>query len=69
MRQFTCFLCNKVFDTESEPIMHYDDDEMDSEGEVSLCDDCTEQAQKDAEKHPLKDRLSRRFFDPKIPTA
>lgn len=50
MRQFECYLCGKVYETATEPIMHYDQSEMDENGDVSLCDWCVEDAQNKAKE-------------------
>jgi NAD-dependent SIR2 family protein deacetylase len=62
MREFNCYGCKKTFKTKTEPLMHYDKDEMDSEGEISLCDSCSEIAQKMVIKKGLEKEVSRKFF-------
>ena len=61
-RSFDCYLCGGYFNRIGEPCMHYDEDEIDEEGEVSLCDGCAEKAINKAKKDNVKG-LSRRFFN------
>tara|TARA_R110000823_G_C15526972_1_gene456339 strand:+ start:264 stop:488 length:225 start_codon:yes stop_codon:yes gene_type:complete len=60
--RFNCFLCGGNFKRVGEPCVHYDDDEMDEGGEVSLCDGCNEYAVNKAKKENIKG-LSRRFIN------
>jgi hypothetical protein len=59
---FKCYVCTNVFFRKNEPCLHYDIDEMDDEGEVSLCDNCADKAMKIAKERNIKG-LSRRFFN------
>lgn len=61
-REFECFICKGVFNTGTEAIMHYDNDEMDEEGEVSLCDSCSIEAQRRAKEKGDENKVSRKFF-------
>jgi len=40
VRQFKCFVCHKDFKTETDPILHYDEDEKGED--VSLCNACSD---------------------------
>ena len=44
IRQFECFLCRDMFNTSGEPIIHHDGNIEKDDEEVSLCDDCAEEA-------------------------
>ncbi len=59
---FVCFLCENIFNRVGEPCMHYEEDEMDDEGEVSLCDECSKKAMEKAKKENIRG-LSMRFFN------
>jgi len=59
---FKCHVCENVYIRNNEPCLHYDIDEMDDKGEVSLCDNCTEKVMKIAKDRNIKG-LSRRFFN------
>ena len=59
---FNCYLCGYNFVRIGEPCMHYDEDEMDDEGEVSLCDKCIKEAMEKAKKENIQG-LSKRFFN------
>ena len=60
-RQFECYLCGYTYIQVGDPCMHYDEDEMDEEGEVSLCDNCNEFVMKNAKEENIQG-LSRHFF-------
>lgn len=60
---FQCYMCKKWFKA-TKTLYHFDDEEMDENGEVSLCDTCLKEAQKLAIKKNQKG-LSKRFFKPK----
>jgi hypothetical protein len=59
---FVCYLCENIFNRVGEPCMHYEEDEMDDEGEVSLCDECSKKAMEKAKMENIQG-LSRRFFN------
>ena len=59
---FDCFLCSGTFIRVGRQCIHYDDDEMDEEGDVSLCDECSEKVINKAREKNIQG-LSRRFFD------
>ena len=59
---FDCYLCGGTFIRKGKPCIHYDEDEMDEEGEVSLCDGCAEKAMNKAKEEKTQG-LSRRFFN------
>ena len=59
---FDCFLCGGSFNGVGEPCVHYNCDEMDEEGEVSLCSGCLKEVMNKAKKENTKG-LSRRFFN------
>jgi hypothetical protein len=59
---FDCYLCGGTFNRVGEPCIHYDEDEMDEDGEVSLCDGCAEKTMNKAKEDKIKG-LSRRFFN------
>ena len=59
---FVCYLCGYTYNRVGEPCMHYDKDEMDDEGEVSLCDECMKKVMEKAKKENTQG-LSRRFFN------
>lgn len=59
---FDCYLCCGTFNRVGKPCMHYDEDEMDEEGEVSLCDGCAEKEMNKAKEDNIKG-LSKSFFN------
>ena len=59
---FDCELCGHTFKNYKDPIMHYDVDEMDDNGEVSLCDDCMAKTIEKAKAENTQG-LSRKFFE------
>jgi len=44
-QSFDCYLCGFTFLRLCEPVLHYVEDEMDEEGYVSLCDNCSKKVQ------------------------
>lgn len=59
---FDCYLCGGNFNRVVETCMHYEEYEMDEEGEVSLCDICADKAMKKAKEDNVKG-LSNNFFN------
>ena len=59
---FECYLCGYTYSRVGDPCMHYDEDEMDEEGEVSLCDNCNEFVMKNAKQENIQG-LSKHFFN------
>jgi len=59
---FVCYLCKNTFRRVGDPCMHYEEDEMDDEGEVSLCDECAKKAMEKAKMENTQG-LSVRFFN------
>jgi len=43
--------------------MHYSNDEMDEEGEVSLCDNCSREVQANIKENGNEENVSKKFFN------
>jgi len=63
MRIFQCFICKGNFKTNMDPCMHYEEDEMDDQGEVSLCDSCSKEMQDRIKIKKLENEVSKKFFN------
>lgn len=59
---FICYLCEHTFNRVGKQCLHYDEDEMDDEGEVSLCDECAKKVMEKAKTEKIEG-LSRQFFN------
>lgn len=60
-RRFTCFMCQHEFTTTGPAIEHYKEAAPDEEI-VSLCDQCTKDAQERAIELGLQNEVSEGFF-------
>ena len=43
--------------------MHYSNDEMDEEGEVSLCDNCSREVQANIKENGNEENVPKKFFN------
>lgn len=59
---FDCYLCGGSFNRIGDPCVHYDEDEIDEGGVVSLCDECAANMMHKAIEAKIQG-LSRRFFN------
>lgn len=60
--KFECYLCGGIFNRIGEPCIHYNHNEMDENGEVSLCDRCSSFVMNHAKENNIVD-VSIKFFE------